>query len=150
MIERRDSQRRDNLRLAVKVFFLLLLLLMFYAFTDYTFNSGRPKVAQRFLERFQLQRLLLHYREVELPPSVLAARKTITAELEVQLRRLPRRLLPSDLWIVERMNRRGIRTDFWTINDPDEALHLASLGADGIMTDDPRTIATALGRLPRL
>ncbi len=46
---------------------------------------GRPKVAQRFLEKFKLERLLLHSREVELPPTVLASRKTIVAPLPEHL-----------------------------------------------------------------
>jgi glycerophosphoryl diester phosphodiesterase len=33
----------------------------------------------------------------------------------------------------------------WTINDPLEARRLVDLGADGVMTDDPRLIAPALG-----
>ena len=35
----------------------------------------------------------------------------------------------------------AMRVDFWTINDPAEAERLLALGADGIMTDDPRAIA---------
>lgn len=35
----------------------------------------------------------------------------------------------------------GLRVDYWTINDPAEARRLLDLGADGIMTDDPRAIA---------
>jgi glycerophosphoryl diester phosphodiesterase len=35
----------------------------------------------------------------------------------------------------------GMRVDFWTVNDPAEARRLLALGADGIMTDDPRAIA---------
>lgn len=38
----------------------------------------------------------------------------------------------------------GMRVDFWTINDPAEARRLIELGADGIMTDDPRALAPAL------
>lgn len=34
----------------------------------------------------------------------------------------------------------GMRVDFWTINDPEEADRLLELGADGIMTDDPAAI----------
>ncbi len=36
----------------------------------------------------------------------------------------------------------GIRVDFWTINDQDVAKRLLAMGADGIMTDDPRRIAS--------
>jgi glycerophosphoryl diester phosphodiesterase len=34
----------------------------------------------------------------------------------------------------------GLRVDFWTIDDPAEAQRLLALGADGIMTNDPRAI----------
>ncbi len=43
--------------------------------------------------------------------------------------------------MVARCHQLGLRLDFWTINDPDEARRLLALGADGIMTDDPRAIA---------
>ncbi len=35
----------------------------------------------------------------------------------------------------------GARVDFWTINDPAEAKRLLDMGADGIMTDDPKRLA---------
>jgi len=38
----------------------------------------------------------------------------------------------------------GLKVDFWTINDPDEAVALVAYGADGIMSDDPALIASAL------
>jgi len=34
----------------------------------------------------------------------------------------------------------GLRVDFWTIDDRDEAARLLQLGADGIMTNDPSAI----------
>jgi glycerophosphoryl diester phosphodiesterase len=34
----------------------------------------------------------------------------------------------------------GLRVDFWTIDDRDEAARLLALGADGIMTNDPAAI----------
>jgi glycerophosphoryl diester phosphodiesterase len=42
---------------------------------------------------------------------------------------------------IERCHRLGLRVDFWTVNQPDEAARLLALGADGIMTDDPAAIA---------
>jgi len=38
----------------------------------------------------------------------------------------------------------GLKVDFWTIDDPDEAKKLVALGADGIMTDDPARIVPAV------
>jgi glycerophosphoryl diester phosphodiesterase len=35
----------------------------------------------------------------------------------------------------------GLRVDFWVIDSPDEAKRLLELGADGIMTNDPKAIA---------
>jgi glycerophosphoryl diester phosphodiesterase len=34
----------------------------------------------------------------------------------------------------------GLRIDFWTIDDPGEAARLLELGADGIITNDPRAL----------
>ncbi len=34
----------------------------------------------------------------------------------------------------------GLRVDFWTVDDPAEAARLLALGADGIMTNNPRAI----------
>jgi glycerophosphoryl diester phosphodiesterase len=48
--------------------------------------------------------------------------------------------------IVARCRRLGLRLDYWTVNDPDEAERLLDLGADGIMTDDPRAIAPVFAR----
>ena len=39
--------------------------------------------------------------------------------------------------IIKRAHRRGIAVQYWTINDADEMKHLAILGCDCIMTDDP-------------
>jgi glycerophosphoryl diester phosphodiesterase len=43
--------------------------------------------------------------------------------------------------MVARCHRLGIRLDYWVVNDPAVAGRLLELGADGIMTDDPRAIA---------
>ena len=44
----------------------------------------------------------------------------------------------------------GVGVDYWTINDPSEAMELSRRGADGVVTDDPRAIISVLaaGRAP--
>jgi glycerophosphoryl diester phosphodiesterase len=42
---------------------------------------------------------------------------------------------------IARLQAVGARVDFWTINDPEEARKLLAMGADGIMTDDPKALA---------
>jgi glycerophosphoryl diester phosphodiesterase len=46
--------------------------------------------------------------------------------------------------VLRKLHRLGLRVDYWTINDPDEARALVALGADGIMTDDPARIVPAV------
>lgn len=41
---------------------------------------------------------------------------------------------------IDRLHSLGLRVDFWTIDDPLEASRLFELGADGVMTDDPRAL----------
>jgi glycerophosphoryl diester phosphodiesterase len=41
---------------------------------------------------------------------------------------------------IDRFHVLGLRVDFWTIDDPDEAHRLLAMGADGVMTNDPRTV----------
>jgi glycerophosphoryl diester phosphodiesterase len=48
--------------------------------------------------------------------------------------------------VIDRLHQLGVRVDFWTIDDPEDARRLYALGADGVMTDDVRTLASALGR----
>ena len=45
---------------------------------------------------------------------------------------------------VARLHELGLRVDFWTIDDAAEANRLIEIGADGIMTDDPRTVCAGL------
>jgi glycerophosphoryl diester phosphodiesterase len=44
---------------------------------------------------------------------------------------------------IDRLHELGLRVDFWTIDDPNEAQRLFAMGADGVMTDDPRTLCAA-------
>lgn len=42
---------------------------------------------------------------------------------------------------IDRLHALGLRVDFWTVDDPEEAARLFAMGADGVMTDDPRRVA---------
>jgi glycerophosphoryl diester phosphodiesterase len=48
--------------------------------------------------------------------------------------------------LVRRCHALGLRLDVWTVNRPEEAERLAAMGVDGIMTDDPATLAPVLRR----
>jgi len=45
---------------------------------------------------------------------------------------------------IDRLHELGLRVEFWTIDDPEEAKRLFGMGADGVMTDDIRRVAAAL------
>ena len=42
---------------------------------------------------------------------------------------------------LDRFHAVGVKVELWTIDDPDEADRLVALGADGVMTNDPRAYA---------
>jgi len=44
---------------------------------------------------------------------------------------------------IAKLHALDVRVDFWTINDVEQARRLLAMGADGIMSDDPRAIAPA-------
>ena len=44
---------------------------------------------------------------------------------------------------IDRLHAAGVRVDFWTINDKAEADRLFAMGADGVMTDDPRALCAS-------
>jgi len=46
--------------------------------------------------------------------------------------------------LVRRLQGLGYAVDFWVINDGDDAKLARQIGADGVMTDDPRTVVSAL------
>ena len=48
--------------------------------------------------------------------------------------------------IIRRAHRRNIAVQYWTINDADEMRHLAELGCDCIMTDDPELFIEVFGK----
>jgi glycerophosphoryl diester phosphodiesterase len=46
--------------------------------------------------------------------------------------------------LLRRLQAHGYAVDYWVVNDASLARRLKGLGADGVMTDDPRTIVNAL------
>jgi glycerophosphoryl diester phosphodiesterase len=49
---------------------------------------------------------------------------------------------------IERCHRLGLGVDYWVVNDAERASELLDRGADGIVTDDPATIAALFLRSP--
>lgn len=90
------------------------------------------------LSRSELQRLWV-------TPTAMLSRGLIVIRgqaAQVPLRHGPIRF--DRAAFIEKCHRLKIRVDYWTVNDAPTALHLASLGADGIITDDPGKIRQAL------
>jgi glycerophosphoryl diester phosphodiesterase len=50
---------------------------------------------------------------------------------------------------IERCHRLGLGVDYWVVNDAELASELLDRGADGIVTDDPATIADLFRRSPK-
>jgi glycerophosphoryl diester phosphodiesterase len=46
--------------------------------------------------------------------------------------------------VIDKCHRLGLVVHYWTVNDPALATHLLDQGADGVMTDDPRTVGPAV------
>jgi glycerophosphoryl diester phosphodiesterase len=50
---------------------------------------------------------------------------------------------------IDKCHNLGLAVDFWVINQRAQASELLDLGADGIMTDDPRAISDLFRVSPR-
>ncbi len=83
-------------------------------------------------------------RIVASPRSVLEHEPGLGHRAQVPLRYGP--LNFASEWFLKKCHAVGIKVDYWTINSAKEAVRLAKLGADGIMTDDPARVAPALMR----
>lgn len=51
--------------------------------------------------------------------------------------------------LIDKCHRLGLAVDYWVIDDPAEAARLLARGADGIITDDTRALATVFASSPR-
>jgi len=47
---------------------------------------------------------------------------------------------------IEKAHRHGLPVDYWVVNDPGEAERLLDLGADGIVTDEPKLLSEVFAR----
>jgi glycerophosphoryl diester phosphodiesterase len=83
-------------------------------------------------------------RAVFAPRSLLALFPPRGTRMQVPLHSGPIRLDRRAL--IEKMHALGIPIDFWVVNDLAVARRLLELGADGIVTDDPRTMAPLFGK----
>ena len=80
-------------------------------------------------------------------PSLLLARVGLRgARLQVPLHAGPLRL--DRRAVIDKMHSHGIAVDYWVVNDLAEAERLLALGADGIVSDDPRALASLYARSP--
>lgn len=73
--------------------------------------------------------------------------KTIVAPLVAKVTRAfalnPERTLCSPDRVAG-WHRRGLLVNVWTVNDPREAIDLARIGVDGLITDDPASVLSAV------
>lgn len=77
------------------------------------------------------------------PLALLRARRSTTT-LRAQVPPRAGGITLANTRFISRCHALDIGVDFWTVNDPREAQALVTLGADGIMTDDPKVIVDAL------
>ncbi len=63
----------------------------------------------------------------------------------IQVPPIAYKVVPLDSrYFIDRCHSVGKRVDYWTINDPEQALSLLHAGADGIMSDDVDTVRDAI------
>lgn len=111
-----------------------------------TVGSFLPAALERFRTQAPHVETSTHPGEVkQLLLGALAGRKPDTPARRVQV---PVRhgIIPIVRpGFIQYLHRYGMAIDVWTINEPDQARRLASLGVDGIVTDRVRVIRSALG-----
>jgi glycerophosphoryl diester phosphodiesterase len=82
-----------------------------------------------------------------LAPSAMLRRFPLHGQrLQVPLRQGPLRADRAAL--ATKLHALGIAIDYWVVNEPAEATRLLALGADGIVTDDPRAMADLFASSP--
>lgn len=94
---------------------------------------------QRFLSEKEIVALVMHYKSKGLTP-VASDWSRCVASIPTQCHGIN---LASKDWI-SFLHEKGIKVFYWTINDGATALKLASFQADGIITNDPLKIRSAI------
>jgi glycerophosphoryl diester phosphodiesterase len=113
--------------------------------------EDRVRVASFSTMNLRRARRLGYEGQTGLGAAELAALMLAPSRLARAMRRGDAAQVPPRAWgmtfasqrTIDRLHGLGLRVDFWTIDDPDEAQRLLAMGADGIMTDDIRRIAAA-------
>jgi glycerophosphoryl diester phosphodiesterase len=113
--------------------------------------EDRVRIASFSTRNLRRARGLGYEGQTGLGAAELAAIMLAPSRLARALRRGDAAQVPPRAWgmtfasqrTIDRLHRLGLRVDFWTIDDPDEARRLLAMGADGIMTDDIRRVRSA-------
>lgn len=86
-------------------------------------------------------------RAVFAPRALLERWRLAGRRLQLPVRQGPLRLDRPAL--IQKLHRLEIAVDYWVVNELRSAERLLELGADGIVTDDPRALAALFARSPR-
>jgi glycerophosphoryl diester phosphodiesterase len=110
--------------------------------------ADRVRIASFSAENLRRARALGYEGETGLATLEVARARLLPLALARRLVRGDAAQVPLRAWgvrfdtprAVERFHALGLRVDFWTVDDPERARALFAMGADGVMTDDPRAL----------
>ena len=114
---------------------------------------SRVRIASFSDANLRLIRRLGYEGETSLGPREIALVRTLptpllrAAKMVGKRAQIPRKQGPIALdtaAFITKCHALGIGVDYWTINEPSEAMELSRRGADGVVTDDPRAIIPVL------
>lgn len=112
-----------------------------------SFHAGNVRAARRHGHRKTGLGLTEILSLVALPHALLERLAPRGHAAQIPVRQGPLRLDGASF--VAKCRALGVRVDYWTIDDPDEAARLFAIGADGVVTNDPRTIVPVARAYPR-
>ena len=116
--------------------------------------AGRVRIASFSAKNLRRARALGYEGETGMAPREIARAMLLPAPVARFVVRGDAAQVPLRAWgvrfdtqrAIDRLHALGLRVDFWTIDDADKARALFAMGADGVMTDDPRTVCAGLSR----